>query len=157
MNFSLLLYSHPSFLYIILFSVCCNPITLFDMIYGISPPPHHLNNLNHLFFNFIFFNISFYLIVFQSIPFWPTVLPPKNLYININGRESITFNPVPVTTLLLKIQDEVNQCHSHRFLFLFFLFQFNLSCNANASSFYNGIIIFNNIIYFKGKIMSSVH
>eukprot|EP00795_Rhopilema_esculentum_P010930 gene10930-19765_t len=43
----------------------------------------------------------------ESIPFWPSVLPPTNLYINVNGRESIKFNPVPVTTLLLKINNEI--------------------------------------------------
>jgi len=43
----------------------------------------------------------------ESVPFWPTVLPPRNLYININGHESVKFNPVPVTTLLLKMQNEI--------------------------------------------------
>eukprot|EP00794_Sanderia_malayensis_P015967 gene15967-17573_t len=43
----------------------------------------------------------------ESVPFWPTNLPPKNLYINVNGVQSNRFDPVPVTTMLLKMLSEI--------------------------------------------------
>jgi len=43
----------------------------------------------------------------ESVPYWPTCLPPKNLYININGVDSQSFNPQPGKTLLLKFRNEV--------------------------------------------------
>eukprot|EP00111_Clytia_hemisphaerica_P024656 TCONS_00072678-protein len=43
----------------------------------------------------------------ENIPFWPTKLPLVNLYININGQDSVKFNPEVGKTLLLKFQNEV--------------------------------------------------
>ncbi|XP_065656239.1 intermembrane lipid transfer protein VPS13A isoform X1 [Hydra vulgaris] len=43
----------------------------------------------------------------ESIPYWPTCLPPKNLFLNINGFSSVNFDPLPGQTLLLKFQNEI--------------------------------------------------
>ena len=43
----------------------------------------------------------------DSIPYWPAKLPPKNLYININGYESVQFTPEAGKTLLLRFQNEI--------------------------------------------------
>lgn len=58
------------------------------------------------FSNDLFFYSIFYLSM-QNIPFWPTKLPLINLYININGQDSVKFNPEVGKTLLLKFQNEV--------------------------------------------------
>ena len=42
-----------------------------------------------------------------SIPYWPTCLPPRNLYINIFGIDSVQFNPEPGKSLLLRFQNEI--------------------------------------------------
>lgn len=43
----------------------------------------------------------------ESVPYWPTRSPPTNLYLNINGKNSVEFNLEAGKTLLLKFQNEI--------------------------------------------------